>query len=127
MNSTSTYFNPLKRLPSALVAIAVPTKIAVSPRLTSATLAQAYLDYESALWRGDGQAAKFAAWLSAYHCPEMPPRPTAQPDAISPHGAAGRGIAWYDTPIEIRGYGNGAGFRIPHVAVPPDFKGAVAP
>lgn len=82
-------------------------------------LAAGYLRYASSCWRGDQCAAAFPLRLSAYWQPEMPPEPVAAPAAVSPHGAAGRGIRWYETGQEVRGYvaGRPCGFQVSARAV----------
>ena len=83
-------------------------------------LAMGFLRYASAHWRGDPRPAVFPLRLSAYWRSEMPPAPTAAPDAVSPHGAAGRGIRWYETGPEVVGYVPGlpGGYQVPVQAVP---------
>lgn len=84
------------------------------------TLALAFLRYASACWRGEEGAARFATRLSAYWRTDLPPMPVAAPDAFSPHGAGGRGIAWYETADAVLGYipGRRRGYRVPLDAVP---------
>lgn len=86
----------------------------------SHTLAMGLLRNASARWRGDSGAAVLPLRLSAYWQPELRPAPLAEPDAFSPHGAAGRGIRWYQMGQEVLGYipGVRGGFRIPVHAVP---------
>lgn len=81
-------------------------------------LATACLRYESACWRGDS-ARVFATRFGSYWRPVLPPVPSAEPDAYSPHGAGGRGIEWYEIGDEVFGYIRGAsrGYRIPVAAV----------
>jgi hypothetical protein len=81
-------------------------------------LAQACLRYESACWRGDS-AREFATRLGSYWRPELPPIPTTEPDAYSPHGAGGRGISWFEKGDEVLGYipGRRCGYRIPVLAI----------
>jgi hypothetical protein len=83
-------------------------------------LALSYLRWASACWRGDTLAPVFATRLGAYWCPELPPMPMGQPDAISPHGGGGRGLHWYHTDEEILGYVPGAagGYQVPVAAIP---------
>lgn len=82
-------------------------------------LARGYLRYVSALWRGERHAAAFASWLDRFWCAALPPAPARLPDAISPHGGAGHGIAWFGTVDEVRGYVSGAsgGYRVPLTAI----------
>lgn len=81
-------------------------------------LALACLRYESACWRGE-PAREFSMRLSSYWKPNLPPAPTMEPDAYSPHGAGGRGIRWFEKSGEILGYVPGCrcGFRVPVTAV----------
>jgi hypothetical protein len=83
-------------------------------------LAAGFLRYASACWRGDRCAAVFPLRLSAYWHPAMPPAPVAAPDAVSPHGAAGRGICWYQAGQDVLGYVPGlpGGYQVPAQAVP---------
>jgi len=79
-------------------------------------MAAAYLHYVEQVWAGDPDAASFARWLSSWWTATLPPLPARGPDAISPHGAGGRGIRWYGTPVGILGYASGAhggGYRVP--------------
>lgn len=82
-------------------------------------LARGYLHYVSALWRGERNAADFAIWLDRFWCADLPPSPARVPDAISPHGGGGHGIAWFGTTDEVRGYISGihGGYRVPLAAV----------
>mgnify|MGYP000073562650 CR=1 FL=1 len=102
-----------------LPAIAIET---TSPATGGAAreLAAGFLRYASACWRGDRCAAAFPLRLSAYWRPAMPPAPAAAPAAFSPHGAAGRGIRWYEAGQEVLGYvpGQPGGYRVPALAVP---------
>lgn len=81
-------------------------------------MALACLRYESACWRGES-AHEFAMRVGSYWRPELPPAPTSEPDAYSPHGGGGRGISWFEQSGEIRGYitGRRSGYRIPVTAV----------
>jgi hypothetical protein len=81
-------------------------------------LALACLRYESACWRGES-ARDFAMRLGSYWKPQMPPAPMTEPDAVSPHGAGGRGISWFEKSGEILGYiaGRRSGYRIPVTAI----------
>ena len=85
----------------------------------AAELALGYLRYASACWRGDNNAP-FARLMDACWRPELPPAPAAAPDAVSPHGGGGRGIAWYEACGEVRGYvpGKRGGYRVPLRAIP---------
>jgi hypothetical protein len=82
-------------------------------------LARGYLRYVSALWRGERHAAAFAAWLDRFWCADLPPTPDRVPDAISPHGGGGHGIAWFGATDEVRGYVRGVsgGYRVPLAAI----------
>ena len=83
-------------------------------------LALAYLRSLSAAWRGDARAAVFPLRLSAYRRGELPAAPKTVPDAISPHGGAGRGMAWYQAGDDVLGNvpGSDGGYRVPISAVP---------
>ncbi len=82
-------------------------------------LATGFLRYASACWRGDTCAAAFPLRLSAYWRPALPPPPAAAPDAVSLHGAAGRGIRWYQAGQDVLGYVPGlvGGYQVPARAV----------
>ena len=82
-------------------------------------LADGFLQYASACWRGDQAARRFATRLGAYWRPQLPPRPITPPNACSPHGAGGRGIDWYEISGEVLGYipGRRAGYGVPVEAV----------
>jgi hypothetical protein len=102
-------------------AMAVPAMPRAEPDSAAArTLALAFLRYISACWRGEAGASKFATRLGAYWRGELPVLPRRAPDAFSPHGAAGRGIAWYVTADAVLGYvpGRDSGYRVPIGAVP---------
>ena len=65
--------------------------------LTPRDVALAYDLHLAALWRGDEQdARRFDAWLDAHRCRVCPPVPADHPAAVSPLGAGGRGIHWYN-------------------------------
>jgi hypothetical protein len=83
-------------------------------------LAQSYLRWASACWRGERIAPVFATQLAAYWYHELPTMPAGQADAISPHGGGGRGIHWYHTDQEVLGYVPGAagGYQVPAAAIP---------
>jgi hypothetical protein len=108
---------------TALAEHPAPTLPAVQCRLPAAELALelalGYLRYASADWRGDPAAPIFGVRLGAYWRPELPQAPPTTPDAISPHGAAGRGIRWYQCGDEVIGYvpGTHCGFEVPAAAI----------
>jgi len=83
-------------------------------------LALSYLRWASACWRGDRLAPVFATQLGDYWRPALPTMPAYRADAISPHGAGGRGIHWYHTDEEVLGYVPGAagGYKVPVAAIP---------
>src|SRR5690348_6237592 len=101
-----------------------PTPAPAQPAPDAASAAQelagGYLGYASALWRGEPGAVAFGAWLVRFWCPILPPPPARPPEAVSPHGAGGRGIRWYAGSGEVLGYTPGAasGYRIPLDAIP---------
>jgi hypothetical protein len=94
----------------------------VGPRLTACALAEAYLEYASALWRGESGCQAFGAWLSRFRCGCLPAEPLRPPDAVSPHGGGGRGIRWHEAGTAILGYvpGTGVGYRVPVGATLPE-------
>jgi nitroimidazol reductase NimA-like FMN-containing flavoprotein (pyridoxamine 5'-phosphate oxidase superfamily) len=51
----------------------------------------------------------------------LPPAPAGPPDAVSPHGAGGQSIRWYEVVGEVRGYvpGQAGGYRVPQDALTP--------
>lgn len=104
-----------------IVTAQLPT-IEVEPMAPAAAhqLAAGFLRYASSCWRGDQCGAVFPLRLSAYWRPAMPPAPTEAPAAVSPHGAAGRGIQWHETGQDVLGYvpGLAGGYRVPARAVP---------
>src|SRR5689334_8169273 len=77
-------------------------------------LADAYLDYLSALWRGEPRVGGFARRLERFWDPTLAPTDGALL-AFSPHGAGGRGIEWRSSGEEILGCipGHSGGYRIP--------------
>ncbi|MCC7023127.1 MAG: hypothetical protein IT338_09875 [Thermomicrobiales bacterium] len=83
-------------------------------------LALGYLQYACASWRGEPIAPIFATRLGAYWQPELAGEPVGVPDAFSPHGGGGRGIAWYHRGDEVYGYvlGTAGGFRVPDAVIP---------
>src|SRR5215216_1429765 len=87
--------------PDALVPMFTPPPTAPGLRGARA-LARAYDVHVAACWRGEADGAAFGNWLGQCRCPEVviPPGP---PAAVSPHGAGGRGLAWYDVPGAILG------------------------
>ena len=84
-------------------------------------LARAYLRHVSALWRGDPAERALSTSLGMTWCPDLPPEPRRLPDAVSPHGAGGRGIRWFETGGAVLGYVPGVrgGYRVPLAAIPP--------
>jgi hypothetical protein len=90
--------------------------------VTAGQLAHAYDLAVSARWRGEEDTAgEFMRWLSAFWV-EAATTPETDPVAVSPLGAGGRGIRWYDTaPVVVgRVPGLAGGYLIPQeVAMPP--------
>jgi hypothetical protein len=78
-------------------------------------LAEAYLRSISADWRGEPGWQAFERSLDRCWSLLLPPVPRAVPDAVSPHGAGGRGVHWYQTENEVVGYvpGSNRGYRVP--------------
>ena len=83
-------------------------------------LALGYLRWASACWRGNGLTPVSTTRLGAYWRLALPPMPAGEADAVSPHGAGGRGIHWYQTGGEVFGYvlGAGGGYQVPVAAIP---------
>ena len=92
--------------------------------MTSAVqLARRYDQYLAAVWRGDDASLRpFVTWLAGFWN-DAPDPPAATPAALSPLGAGGRGIVWYETPTRILGYAAGVPdrcYQIPRAqALPP--------
>jgi hypothetical protein len=94
--------------------------------VTAHQLARAYDQAVSARWRGEVAAADgFLRWLAVYW-DETVVAPAADPVEVSPLGAAGRGICWYETAPAIVGRvpGLAGGYRVPREsdlprAIPP--------
>ena len=105
------------QMPTALPALPHAAPLA---GLAARTLALGYLRYASARWRGDACASAFPLRLSAFWRSELPRVPMMAPDAISPHGGAGLGIAWYQTGNDVLGFvpGSRGGFQVPVSAIP---------
>jgi hypothetical protein len=84
-------------------------------------LADGYLRSISASWRGEPGWQAFERALERYWSPELPPVPPTTPDAVSPHGAGGRGIAWYEAGRDILGYVPRVrgGYRVPIETIVP--------
>ena len=108
--------------PAVTVPFANPAPPIPAPPSETAVhaLALTYLQFASACWRGEILAPVFASRLGAYWHPDMPLEPATAPDAVSPHGGAGRGICWYHVGREILGYVPGVrgGYQIPVGAIP---------
>lgn len=102
-----------------LPAIAIETTLPATGG-AARELAAGFLRHASSCWRGDRCAAAFPLRLSAYWRPAMPPLPVAAPAAVSPHGAAGRGIRWYEAGQDVLGYVPGlpGGYQVPARVVP---------
>lgn len=81
-------------------------------------LAARYLGCVSALWRGDPDGHAFGVWLSPFWRTVLPAAPSRSPDAVSPHGAGGRGLFWFETPDAALGYvpGTRCGYEVPREA-----------
>lgn len=78
-------------------------------------LACRYLTSVSAYWRGECSTPTIGAWLAKFWRPVLPPLPPHPADAVSPHGAGGHGISWYETPAGVIGHvaGKTGGYWIP--------------
>ena len=74
----------------------------------------------SAHWRGQPGLQVLEWSLARFWSPELPPVPPTLLDAMSPHGAGGRGIRWYAAGKDVLGYVPGVrgGYRIPTSAIP---------
>lgn len=108
-----------------------PTTIAAAtPAATmgndARALAEGYLRYACASWRGDPGAPIFGARLGAYWQPRLAATPAGTPHAFSPHGAGGRGIAWSQLGDEVVGSiaGCPGGYVVPVAAIPGLLRGA---
>ena len=88
---------------------------------TARTLADGYLRSISACWRGEPGWQAFERALERCWSPALPPVPPKSPDAVSPHGAGGRGIDWYEAGRDVLGYVPRArdGFRVPIETIVP--------
>lgn len=88
--------------------------------VSAGRLARAYDAQIAACWRGDGDGCHFLAWLAFYRHPGLF-TPVGPPDAVSVHGAGGRGIMWYEGAEAIIGIvpGQPWGYRVPIGAAPP--------
>ena len=90
--------------------------------ITARTIARFYTQSVSAYWRGDSAfLGELDAWLSRFWT-DCPVKPSTKPTAVCPHGAAGRGIEWYDTRSGVLGYvpGEPGCYHIPPAAVLPN-------
>jgi hypothetical protein len=78
-------------------------------------LADGYLRAISADWQGEPGWQAFERSLNRFWSLQLPPVPRTLPDAVSPHGAGGRGVHWYESETEIIGYvpGKSCGYRVP--------------
>ena len=89
--------------------------------VTAHDLALAYTRVVCAYWRGDSTALRqFETWLTQFWA-DCSQKPATNPTAICPHGAAGRGIHWFDTRSTVLGFvpGRRGCYRIPRTAVAP--------
>jgi len=71
--------------------------------LTPDDLERLYFTYSSLRWRGDPAGESLEQWLRLHWVDVSPCEPDADPEAISPHGAGGRGIRWYACASSIIG------------------------
>jgi hypothetical protein len=86
-------------------------------------IALAYTRVVCAYWRGDNEfLGELEAWFARFWA-DCPPEPSTKPTAVCPHGAAGRGIHWYDTTFAVLGHvpGKRKCYRIPRATVLPAF------
>jgi hypothetical protein len=98
---------------------AIPTPASTAGK-DARTLAEGYLRYACASWRGDATAPIFGIRLGAYWQPLLPEAPAGAPHAFSPHGAGGRGIAWRQAGEMVIGSiaGSRGGYVVPVRAIP---------
>lgn len=90
--------------------------------ITARDIALFYTQSVSAYWRGDNAfLSELDGWLSRFWT-DCPVKPATNPAAVCPHGAAGRGIHWYDTRSGVLGYvpGEQGCYHIPLAAVLPN-------
>ena len=100
--------------------VALPGPVpAVDEISGAASLAHVYAAAISAYWRG-GDDGQFFAWLAGCRRAGVAP-PDRSPTAVSPHGAGGRGITWFDVPGAVVGVVPGVswGYRVPPGSAPP--------
>lgn len=96
--------------------------------ITARDIARFYTQSVCAYWRGDNEfLGELDGWLARFWT-DCPVKPVTNPAAVCPHGAAGRGIHWYDTRSGVLGYvpGEFRCYHIPPAAVLPDFTGQSA-
>ncbi|MFT4036672.1 MAG: hypothetical protein QM692_00725 [Thermomicrobiales bacterium] len=93
----------------------IASQAAPAPHLLALDLAFAYERYVADYWRGDEGTAQFGRQLVGFWRRDVPPQPASAPDAVSIHGSAGHGIAWYGAADLVLGYmpGETGGFAIP--------------
>ena len=84
-------------------------------------VADSYLQSISAYWRGEPGLAEVEYWLTSFGENQVRFDGGKTADAVSPHGAGGRGIRWYETPSAVFGLipGSPRGYRIPIDAISP--------
>lgn len=71
--------------------------------LTADDLSYIYASYTSALWRGDPASLSLEQWFNRHWSEHAPSLSLSDPAAVSPHGAGGRGIHWYESTTVILG------------------------
>lgn len=90
--------------------------------ITAHDLSLAYVQAVSAYWRGDDTdfLPTFDAWLARFWV-DSPTEPATDPQAHCPHGAAGRGIRWYERGSLLHGFvpGKRGCFRVPRTSALP--------
>ncbi len=64
--------------------------------LTAEDLERVYARYTSSCWRGDPAGETLEHWFRVHWVEASPHQPDTDPAAVSPHGAGGRGILWYE-------------------------------
>ncbi len=117
--------SPLRTVHSIRAILIINCTMPVQGRIAmpaARTLARSYDQAVAALWRGDGETARrFERWLAPFWDDDGPSEPVDQVSELSVLGSGGRGIRWYATPTEVRGYVSGRRgcYRVPVNAIYP--------
>jgi hypothetical protein len=84
--------------------------LVVSGPLAATAIARRYDAFVAGYWRGEAVDQAFLSWLTGWWRPGPVGELNAtEPHALSPHGGAGRGIAWFENDLVILGVVRGAG------------------